>query len=99
MTSTNAERQRRDLLQEKARLLARIEQIDAELAARALSETVQEVLENGAQNGHVSCKNGQVNGGDGWIEERFVNGCGPYRYRRWWDGKRKRSQYLGKGTK
>lgn len=32
----------------------------------------------------------------GYIEEKYINGCGPYRYLRYWDGKRHRSVYLGK---
>ena len=32
----------------------------------------------------------------GFIEEKWVNGCGPYRYLRYWDGGKHRSVYLGK---
>lgn len=32
----------------------------------------------------------------GYVEEKYINGCGPYRYLRYWDGKRHRSVYLGK---
>ena len=37
-------------------------------------------------------------GAGSWLEVRTVNGCGPYVYRRWREGKRKRSQYLGKAV-
>lgn len=32
----------------------------------------------------------------GSIEEKMINGCGPYRYLRWWSGGKHRSTYLGK---
>jgi hypothetical protein len=32
----------------------------------------------------------------GSIELKYINGCGPYRYLRYWDGKIHRSLYLGK---
>ena len=32
-----------------------------------------------------------------WVEEKMINGCGPYRYLRWRDNTgRKRSKYLGR---
>lgn len=98
MSSTNAEitRKRSALQREQASLQARLAEIVEELAALDLADAVQEVLEDAAPAGSHSTTGGQGNGGDGWIEERFVNGCGPYLYRRWWDGKRKRSQYIGK---
>jgi hypothetical protein len=33
---------------------------------------------------------------EGYVEEKFVNGCGPYRYLRYWDGRIHKSVYLGK---
>jgi hypothetical protein len=32
----------------------------------------------------------------GYIEDKWINGCGPYRYLRYWDGGVHRSIYLGK---
>jgi len=32
----------------------------------------------------------------GYVEEKMINGCGPYRYLRFWSGKKHRSVYLGK---
>jgi len=31
-----------------------------------------------------------------WLEEKEINGCGPYRYWRWIEGGRRRAQYAGK---
>ncbi|PZD70804.1 hypothetical protein C1752_08946 [Acaryochloris thomasi RCC1774] len=33
---------------------------------------------------------------EGHIEKRMVNGCGPYKYLRWWEGGKHRAVYLGK---
>ena len=33
---------------------------------------------------------------EGYIEEKYINGCGPYQYLRYWDRKVHRSVYLGK---
>ena len=36
----------------------------------------------------------------GWIEEKMINGCGPYLYLRWREGKKGlKSKYLGKAAK
>ncbi|MEO1133917.1 MAG: hypothetical protein AAFX40_14580 [Cyanobacteria bacterium J06639_1] len=35
-------------------------------------------------------------GGKGSIELKTINGCGPYRYLRYWSGNKHRSVYLGK---
>ncbi len=32
----------------------------------------------------------------GWVELKTINGCGPYAYQRWWEGKRCRSKYMAK---
>jgi hypothetical protein len=34
----------------------------------------------------------------GHIEERWINGCGPYFYLRWWEEGKHRSAYLGKDS-
>lgn len=34
--------------------------------------------------------------GGGWLELKTINGCGPYVYRRWREGRRLRSEYVGK---
>jgi len=94
VTSTPSTRQRSALQSEQARLLARLAVIEADLAALELGEAVQEVLASTPHTGTQS--NGKDQGGEGWIETRMVGNCGPYAYRRWWDGNKKRSEYLGK---
>ena len=37
-------------------------------------------------------------GGRGYVEEKFINGCGPYSYLRYWRGKHLKSLYLGKSV-
>ena len=92
-------RQQAKLMQEKAHLQrliarseARIAQIDEELAALDLAETVQDGCAAPAQAGpRLNSK-----GGAGWIETRMIGQNGPYAYRRWWENGKKRSEYLGK---
>ena len=93
-TTAQITRQRSALQTEQARLLSRLAEIEAELAALALGEAVQEVLDSTPRTGGPSTDKNQ--GGAGWIETRMVGNCGPYAYRRWWDGNKKRSEYLGK---
>jgi hypothetical protein len=33
---------------------------------------------------------------EGYVEEKFINGSGPYRYLRYWEGQTHKSVYLGK---
>lgn len=95
-------RQISKLQAEKARLLARIEQIDALIEELSqvdeLADAVQEVLDStprtpGQRSGKA--KSEQRNGGR-WIDERMISGCGPYYYERWIENGKKRSKYLGK---
>lgn len=37
-------------------------------------------------------------GGHGYIEFKTINGCGPYRYLRYWKGNSLKSMYLGKAS-
>lgn len=50
-------------------------------------ETVDEELEEAKTNGRVA---------KGHIEEKTINGYGPYLYLRYWQGKTLKSKYLGK---
>lgn len=77
---------------------------------RALQKTIAQLvaLKEGVERNPYSSSNGHVNGnghgahGDGYIEYKMVNGCGPYAYQRtvqYEGGKRKlKSKYLGKAT-
>ena len=44
----------------------------------------------------LSSKHGRKGGGGGWVELKTINGCGPYAYKRWREGGRMRSEYIGK---
>ena len=86
-----------DLL-DRAGLLALREEVDARLAAlddQAATAADGLVGNEGANGGGVPTKGGRAGRG-GWVEMRMVNGCGPYAYRRWWEGGRKRTRYIGK---
>jgi hypothetical protein len=37
-----------------------------------------------------------IRGGIGSFEDKIINGCGPYRYLRYWYGKTHKSIYLGR---
>jgi len=39
---------------------------------------------------------GKGKGGKGWVEVKMIGENGPYAYQRWYEGKRKKSKYLGK---
>ena len=76
----------------KAQLLA------ARMLADELLERAQEVEEN-AQTEADSASPAPAKGkkdGKGWVELKMINGSGPYAYRRWYEGKRCRSKYIGK---
>jgi hypothetical protein len=67
--------------------------------AAALSESDLNALIGGLQG--LTQKKGVDQYGkplnqEGYIEEKFINDCGPYRYLRYWDGKIHKSVYLGK---
>lgn len=98
MATTNT-RRISQLQAEKSRLLSRIAQIEDEIerlsAEAALAEVVQDVLATTPGARQSQAKDRQ-HSATPWIEERMINGCGPYYYRRWWDGNKRRSEYLGK---
>lgn len=37
-------------------------------------------------------------GGRGHVELKTINGCGPYKYLRYWQGGKLKSEYIGKAT-
>lgn len=63
-------------------------------AARAiLSEREQDTL---GQSGQEAAPKSSVPRGGGWLELKMIGKYGPYVYRRWREGGRLRSQYVGK---
>jgi hypothetical protein len=61
-----------------------------EAASDILEEREQAEVGYGAAPAESSSRGG------GWLELKTVNGCGPYVYRRWREGGRLRSEYVGK---
>lgn len=55
-----------------------------------------EVMESNRPEGVERDEHGKPVNQKGYVEEKCIKGCGPYRYLRYWDGKRHRSVYLGK---
>ena len=55
-----------------------------------ISETAREKVKEEALN-----RRG-IRGGIGSFEDKIINGCGPYRYLRYWYGKTHKSVYLGR---
>ena len=41
--------------------------------------------------------NGDKPAAKGHVEAKMINGCGPYLYLRYWQGKTLKSKYIGKG--
>lgn len=67
------------------------------LAEARLAELEEE--QDGQEPSGMSSRTGPANGkagGAGWIELKMIGKNGPYAYKRWRQGKRLRSQYLGK---
>jgi hypothetical protein len=60
---------------------------------RALASGVEGLLEDalGERDEY-----GKPRGQAGYVESKMINGNGPYRYLRFWQGKTHRSVYLGK---
>ena len=42
-------------------------------------------------------RNGDKPAAKGHVEAKMINGCGPYLYLRYWQGKTLKSKYIGKG--
>lgn len=58
-----------------------------------LSQAEEEVEQPEKGNGQSSHNNTAAKG---WVELKMINGHGPYAYKRWYEGTRKRSEYVGK---
>ncbi|MBD2047285.1 hypothetical protein H6F78_17080 [Coleofasciculus sp. FACHB-64] len=59
-------------------------------ATESTSELVEEVALTNPNRGHKS------GSGTGYFEEKMINGCGPYRYLRYWREGQRKSVYVGK---
>jgi hypothetical protein len=61
----------------------------------AAAETVQSDLDREDRKQKALNRQG-VRGGRGSLEDKYINGYGPYRYFRYWYGRTHKSVYLGK---
>ncbi len=66
-----------------------------EMVAALLAFTATEEEEDDRVNGDKPPKTAAR----GHIEEKVINGCGPYLYLRYWQGKTLKSKYIGKKGK
>lgn len=64
---------------------------------QALGELVQppETTAVAQERDHDSQQQGKRRGRS-WVENKMINGAGPYAYRRWREGGRVKSEYVGK---
>lgn len=67
------------------------EMVAALLAVTASEEEEDRVTGNGDKPTKTAAR--------GHIEEKMINGCGPYLYLRYWQGKTLKSKYIGKKGK
>ena len=66
-----------------------------EMVAALLAVTAPEEDDQTVDNGDKPTKTAAR----GHIEEKTINGCGPYLYLRYWQGKTLKSKYIGKKGK
>jgi len=85
------------LLQQAAELtLAELEEFKAGIdALGAIAQQNQQVKAPEKEVPEID-EHGKPSNQRGYVEEKMINGCGPYRYLRFWSGKKHRSVYLGK---
>jgi hypothetical protein len=65
---------------------------------RAIVDALIEASQPEPQTEAVPAGNSQSCGtrGGGYFEEKMINGCGPYRYLRFWVSGKRKSVYVGK---
>lgn len=70
----------------------------ADLVAALLAELPEDPAAEQDAGGPAGqgASGGKGSKGGAWLELRTINGCGPYVYRRWREGGRKKSEYVGK---
>jgi hypothetical protein len=85
------------LLQQAAALTpVELEELKAGIdALGAIEQAKQQVKASKYEVPEVD-EHGKPSNQRGYVEEKMINGCGPYRYLRFWSGKKHRSVYLAK---
>jgi len=65
---------------------------------RAIVDALMEASKPEPQAEEVPAGNSQSRGtrGGGYFEDKMINGCGPYRYLRFWVSGKRKSVYVGK---
>lgn len=71
-----------------------LEELQVVVAAYLAALTEDEEDDDQGETGEVVAPNGRA--ARGHVEEKTINGCGPYLYLRYWEGKTLKSKYLGK---
>jgi len=87
------------LLQQAAALTpAELEELKAGIdALGAVEQEKQQEMETLEKKEELEVdEHGKPSNQRGYVEEKMINGCGPYRYLRFWSGRKHRSVYLGK---
>jgi hypothetical protein len=84
-----------DLLIQQAARLSRGNLLDLQSAINALTEATEPTLID-LESERKERRGNSKPAPKGWIEEKKVRGCGPYRYLRYWSDGKKKSTYLGK---
>jgi len=71
-----------------------LEELQFIVAAYLVALTEDDEDDDQGETGDDFAPNGRA--ARGHIEEKTINGCGPYLYLRYWEGKTLKSKYLGK---
>lgn len=64
------------------------------IVAAYLAALTEDKDEDQVETGDALAHNGRA--ARGHVEEKTINGCGPYLYLRYWQGKTLKSKYIGK---
>lgn len=76
--------------------LGQLDRCELEELADIVAALLQATDEDNEDDDQVADDNSTRSGAKGHIEAKMINGCGPYLYLRYWQGKTLRSKYIGK---
>lgn len=72
---------------------------DLDAILHGLIEAREDEVEAQAEAAQAEAKASAKKGARGHIELKMINGYGPYKYLRFWQGKTLKSEYIGKAKK